>query len=684
MKKIFLFLFILSLLGFSTDTFSQARRFVLIEHFTQASCAPCAQQNPFLQTILDVNRGSVHHVAYHTSWPGVDPMNTYNAPEVAARVSYYGVTGVPDCFMLGNQYHGGPAGVSQNMLNDASSEPSPIRVNVKETSNGTVRTVKVKVYTVDTVPSANYKIRVAVNEQWVHYATPPGSNGEKDFPDVFRKMLPNTTGDAYTPAAIGDSVTFTYTYTLDLTHWDTAQIYSLAFIQNETTKEVLNSGSSFNPGYELVPVDPCFQAGTSGDVKQFHFKLINFSNTAQNFRVKLTEGHSNDWTRTFTIGSNSYQDSTDLLIPAKTTIDVVTDITITTQADLENYTFSMKSLDNINYDPQTLNFYVIADVYELIVNNDGSWGDGSNTSAEDFQQNYIDGLTYAGSTNFSVTRLGAVLKAQKFSCLTGVVNYYFNVGWSFPGISTQAAALYTSELNAGKNLFISGQDIGWDVWDPTSGHSTPEAKTFYTNFLNAQWLSDGGTADNKLIANTEDTIFGLIPTSNVVNVYGGAYFYPDEIKAIGNGTEIFYYDAAKTKQAGVRAFNGTWKTVYLAPSLEMVQDVSTRKEIIKVSHDWFGGTSSGVQTHGNRQPDFLLLNYPNPAGDQTTILLNRIDGPMTIELLDVSGRSMNSYPVSTGMKEIKISTSELAGGLYFYRLVSEGRILGTKRMQVIH
>lgn len=133
MKKIYLLILVALLTGLSTQAYSQARRFVLIEHFTQASCAPCAQQNPFLQAVLDANRGSVHHIAYHTSWPGVDPMNAYNPTEVAARVSYYGVNAVPDCLMEGDLYHGGPAGITQNMLNDVSTDPSPVRVAVSKT-----------------------------------------------------------------------------------------------------------------------------------------------------------------------------------------------------------------------------------------------------------------------------------------------------------------------------------------------------------------------------------------------------------------------------------------------------------------------------------------------------------------------------------------------------------------------
>lgn len=181
MKKISFLLIISLSMGLSSNLLAQAKKYVIFEHFTQASCAPCAQQNPFMEATLDANVGRTHHISYHTSWPGYDPMNLYNAAQVQDRVTYYGVTGVPDVLGCGNKYHGSPTGVTQTLVDNLASDAAPIRVLVSETSNGTARTVKVKVFTVDSIPAGSYKIRVAVLEKMVDYVTPPGSNGERTF-----------------------------------------------------------------------------------------------------------------------------------------------------------------------------------------------------------------------------------------------------------------------------------------------------------------------------------------------------------------------------------------------------------------------------------------------------------------------------------------------------------------------
>jgi hypothetical protein len=685
MKKHLLVILVILFSGYSLQLMAQAKKFVLIEHFTQASCGPCAQQNPYLQAVLDATRGTTHHIAYHTSWPGVDPMNAYNPTEVAARVSYYGVNAVPDCFVLGNLYHGGPAGITTDIINDATVEAAPVRVKVSETSNGVSRTVTVKIFSFDTLPAATYKLRVAVVEKLVQYSTPPGSNGEKNFPDVFRKMLPNTGGDTYTPAAVGDSVTFTYNYTLDLANWDTTQIYTIAFIQKESNKEIINSGSSIAPGWELFGTDPCFARGTPGDVKTFHYKLVNLKSTVGNFRIKLNPNMPDGWSGDFELNSNTYSDSVDVQIPANSTLDLALNITVGTMAGISNSILSMQTLDNTDFDPQTVYADVISGVYELIVNNDGSWGSGTTTTAADYQQNYIDGLNYAGSTYFDVIRMGALLKAYKYDCLSDIMNYYFNVSWTFPSLTNDKVALFSSEMDAGKNLFISGQDIGWDTWDISNGgNGTAITQAFYTNYMNAHYDADGGSTDNKLIANTSDSVFGSIPTSNVVNVYGGSYFYPDEINAIGIGTDIFYYNTAQSKKAGVRATNGTWKMVYLVPSLEMVQDSSVRKEIIKVTHDWFGGPNLSVRQHNGFSQDMLGQNFPNPAGGKTTVLLNGIDRNMTVEVLDITGRTQQVIPLEKGASAVTLDATSLSSGLYIYRLVSGKTVVAVQKMQVVH
>ncbi|HAG05757.1 MAG TPA: hypothetical protein DCG68_02730, partial [Cryomorphaceae bacterium] len=79
MKKLTL---ALALLLGGTTAFAQATRLVLFEEFTQASCSPCASQNPAFNTLLSGNTTKAISIKYQTSWPGVDPMNAANPTDV--------------------------------------------------------------------------------------------------------------------------------------------------------------------------------------------------------------------------------------------------------------------------------------------------------------------------------------------------------------------------------------------------------------------------------------------------------------------------------------------------------------------------------------------------------------------------------------------------------------------------
>ena len=116
-----------------------------------------------------------------------------------------------------------------------------------------------------------------------------------------RKLLPDSLGAAFTPASIGDSVVVTFTYTLDYAHWDTNEIYTLAFIQDNTSKWIINSGSSLDPDWELVPLDQSFKKGQPGDMKSFHYKVFNLGGSAENFRFKMITSQPDDWNAVYVL-----------------------------------------------------------------------------------------------------------------------------------------------------------------------------------------------------------------------------------------------------------------------------------------------------------------------------------------------------------------------------------------------
>src|SRR5437763_16692955 len=108
---------------FVTHAFPQTQRMVLSEEFTQASCPPCASANPTYNAMCDANPTKLIGLHYQVSWPGSDPMNAENAAQVATRVSYYGVTGVPDSKLDGVDVY--PSSLTQAQIDAEYAVASP-------------------------------------------------------------------------------------------------------------------------------------------------------------------------------------------------------------------------------------------------------------------------------------------------------------------------------------------------------------------------------------------------------------------------------------------------------------------------------------------------------------------------------------------------------------------------------
>ncbi|OWY23265.1 hypothetical protein C7N43_04385 [Sphingobacteriales bacterium UPWRP_1] len=222
------------------SAFELGDRLVLLEHFTQASCGPCAAQNPAMQAVLaqQTNSGKYAHISYHTSWPGYDPMYNQNTADPDARVDYYGVSGVPDVFVDGT-IEGPPGLVSTSLIAQQKTIPATCNVRVQESLAGNTATINVTITSLVDMKPGTYKLYIAIVEQMVDYTTAPGSNGEKNFPNVLRKLLP-TNGTTVPVLMSGETFTATQTFTFP-SYVDATDSRTVVFLQDNNNKSILQT-----------------------------------------------------------------------------------------------------------------------------------------------------------------------------------------------------------------------------------------------------------------------------------------------------------------------------------------------------------------------------------------------------------------------------------------------------------
>ncbi len=250
MKQLITIISILFIL--QTVLFGQSARMVLIEEGTNASCPPCASQNPGFDALLNQNRDVLTAIKYHWYFPGYDPMHNHNVEENNARVAYYGISGVPTAAIDGDipngstfSYPGSPAGYRQSLIDQYAAIPSPFEISMSHFISADQDSIYIDMMIVCTeAVTGSLVAHMVVVEKEINFTSPPGSNGEKDFLDVMKKMLPNQYGsDIPNSFDAGD-------YIILQESWELKNIYNMdmlgvvGFIQNNADKNVQQAACS--------------------------------------------------------------------------------------------------------------------------------------------------------------------------------------------------------------------------------------------------------------------------------------------------------------------------------------------------------------------------------------------------------------------------------------------------------
>ncbi len=659
-----------------------ARKQPMMEHFTNASCGPCASQNPLFEPVREAFLGSANHVAYHTSWPGTDPMYTANAAENNAMVAVYGVTGVPSMILDGVNI-GGPAGVSAQTLENAIAQGSPIRVRVEE-SGTTSRMVAVHVDGVGEIPSGTYRLRVLVIEDPKNYLSPPGSNGERNFPNVFRKALPGTTGTIISLPESGNTESWGFEYTVDPT-WDEANTFVVAYVQNTLTREVLNSGSSRSARYELAPgAAPLFQPGNTTSV--FLGELLEFGTGTESLKISLSADQptADDWNATLYVNDSPFTSGTDLTMNGGEVASIRLDVTSYDTPGIGEYSLEVSSNDNPSLAPQRLQFVVVNNITDLIVNSGEGFGDGTAPGSYDTYFPFTGGLAATGRETRASMSHFTFVRALPSGVLDAVPNVYYNASWTFPAMSNEKVEAFMDFLDRGGNLFISGQDLAWEIMDAGSPYGTPVNRNFFLNYLKGLYTADGSPATTSLSFSDGDTWFGTAGSSSINPLYGAGNVYPDEIRPSGpEAVGIMYYNGDPSRIGGLRTEADGYKMVWLGTGLEMFGDQTVAREVVQLAHDYFWNDLSGLEFDELLAAALLGQNAPNPANTYTIIPLYDWNSDGVLRLSDLHGRQLREIQVSPGQNRVELDLSGLSNGLYLYTLSDGQRSTSAKKLTVL-
>jgi len=270
------------------------------------------------------------------------------------------------------------------------------------------------------------------------------------------------------------------------------------------------------------------------------------------------------------------------------------------------------------------------------------------------------------------------------------INNYDEIFWILGDESTVDETFSAVEQNLVKNflenggkLFVSGSEIGWDLY---ANGSTAD-KDFFTNYLKAIYIADNAAS------NIANGVTGSCFDGVSLN-FGQVYYedYPDEISPSSGSNLCMKF--SNNKGAGVE-YSGTFgtssdsgKIIYLSFPIETVADDNVFNSVITKSMNYFEPGIVSVDDESNLVNEFnLFQNYPNPFNPSTKIKYtipnftpNGEEGSrVQLKVFDILGNEIATLvneEKPAGTYEVDFNASSAAGGLssgvYIYTLKVNG------------
>lgn len=650
---------------------AQVARTVLIEEWTNASCGPCASQNPAFNTLLDANEDNVVSIKYQWYFPGYDPFQEQNPTEINNRGEYYGLTGVPTAWIDGTKgddsyadgagawdiagggYEGGPYGYNQAVLDYAIGQTTPVSMTLTHELNEDATMVTVNVTLTNESPDDftmdDGRLHVVLMEEEVVFPTAPGTNGEFEFTNVMRKMYPDENGTTVTTIPAGMSVDFTITGAVPDYIYGLNQLSVAAFVQDHTTTEVWQSAIT-TPQAIANAIDAGFGGNLTADPQGLCgatiTPVVEFVNGGS---VDITQATVNALINGSVVGTVEYAET---LAPGEMTTLTFDEIILA------------ESNNELTFDISEVNDGVGVDINGL-----------NNSTAA---------VSYG---SLSDTPIGTELEED---------NESYNAIYPETGLVTPGIPLG----DFGGNSFVvynmtqlpAGGDGG-----PIGGYGLSD-RSIFINFY--QWNPSGATADDASLTYQKIDLTGATTPALMFDRASASYLGDgvsgDRLQVLVStdcaATFDVVWDAAGADLNTAPASDpfyipsaGDWATETIDLSAYAGQEINVQ---FKAFSAWGNNlfldninVSNVVATQELTEVTEISL-FPNPVKEMMKVDFTLAEASqLQVEVFNATGQRVQQLGVANygaGRNQINIDAAQLSNGMYFLRMFNADRELNRR------
>ena len=644
------------------DIHAQSPRISLIEEATNASCGPCASQNPTFQAYLmrEENRGKFAPVIWHAWWPGRDVMWSANTDMNRERIEYYEVSGVPTAIVNGVDQM--PPSSTSNIASSIAGAAgmSPVTIDITQTRTGDQIDVSVDVATTEDL--TGYRMYIVAAEGF-HYYDDAGSNGEKEFHYIARQLLPNNQAIQLTLGA-GESDTFSGSYTVD-PEWNTNEMYTTVYIQEHNTRQVIQAATNLQ--YLDIPeqADNAAMTMTPGD--GYTFTMDFTPDVGGEYQFNTIERMPEGWTTTIQVNDTYVAAGEFIDITSGTTVQLKTTITPTTESLRRDGRVALHISGP--FGASAFQEYTLLNAPIEVL-----------TIAKDDEHGVMD--QYAESFDLSDTWTYAFIRNGEES-IVDVKDYDILVVETGAGMLLNAndVAMIRDYMDDGGKIMIAGAYAAFGLGDPSAvQYGAANDVDLLENTFGVRFVSrdaDASSTDHDVRGISGDLLWDRLAVS-ISGRSSYPQYYPDVLEPVNGAVAMCYYDKDESKYAGIRYTDGTNSTVFYGFGLEGIDNRTRRRDILKRSIEWLQGATPIEPTP--------LANgigigvYPNPARGVVTIPVTMpATADARIAIYNAIGEEVATVHNGTvsDAASFAFDSGTLAPGVYSIRIEANGSASST-------
>lgn len=633
--------------------FPQVPHGVIAEDATATWCGYC----PFAYQGLEVMKARYDAneftaVRYYATSGGL------GTGETDARIGYYGINSFPTVVFDGTTFvGGGTTAIAQGLEYDpvvaaALGTPSPLQITIQgfdlTQPDGFVQFDVEAVETLSDI--GNVKIRVLILENNVTFQSVM-------YTDVTRDVLPET---ALAVSQVGQVQNVSIPFAVNPS-WKLADLWIAILIQDDDNRAILQSASTrpaptYSPRFwakgSRIAVTP------PGSVYEFEdFAAYNYGINPDVIRVELVPGTlPAGWQCAFSDGTTEYTTYVDLPL-----------------APGEHGTFHMKittgsqgfagpririTSPNLPGRERWIEYRAITDNCDVLLVDDDS---GT------YENYHIDALQAAGKTYGLWPAASFAVTSEALSRFPIVI---WEIGLSYPTLTAGDRAAVGAYLDGGGRLFITGQDLGWEMDDNGTA-----SLAWYHQYMHADYVNDDANR-NTAAGITGDPISDGMNLSLTGGDGANNNEYPEVINPLdGYATVIFTYPGTPPYNGALKVETSAYKVVYLGFGYESISTAANRRLLMSRTLAWLSTPTAAedmpvraelnLRAFPNPTPGSAAITYQLPERAGSRIEIYAPDGSVVRRLTNPSVEPGSHTLLWDGRSE---SGRPVPSGVYFYRL----------------